>query len=80
MLKRLRNFKFKNLFKPYRLRILITGYPMVYDLQDQRKRALKRLKRILYPTILLWFYCFLFFVDMTESFDFNFAYNLHKWW
>jgi len=80
MLKRLRNFKFKNILKPYNLRILITGYAVVYDLQDQRKRALKRLKRILYLILLISFYFLCFFVDITESFDFNFAYNYHRWW
>lgn len=80
MLKRLRNFKFKNIFKPYNLRILITGYAMVYDLQDQRNRAYKRLKRVLYLIVLISFYSLAFFVDITESFDFNFAYNYHRWW
>jgi hypothetical protein len=83
MLKRLRIFKFKNLkklFKPFDFYTYITGFPRMTDLQDKRKKMMRRLKLLVYTFVLLVLYSWLFFFYISETFDFNYAFNLHKWW
>lgn len=75
----LKKKKFR-LVKPFSHRVVATGYHCLTDYQTKRRRVKRRVKLLVCPLMLLVFYCGIEFFYITETFEFFYPYELHKWW
>lgn len=65
--------------KRYNIYIYITGFSRMTDIEDSRAYIRRRNKLFLFTLTLTVLYFWFFFFYITETFDLNYAYNLHRW-